>query len=378
MSRGCITKRGRNSWRLKFDLPRDHDGRRQVRTTTIKGTKRQAEAELARLINEVNTGSFVDLNKLTTGAWLRQWLTGLKLTPRSQETYSNIVDRLDRAIGTIPLQRIRAIHLTKMAFTKRDGTPVAAGTARQARRVLKAALAVAVENELVMRNVAASRSRVAAEDEVADIPGPEDISGILAAVHGTDLFPVVHLAISSGARRGEILSLRWSDVSFEAKTIRIERTLEFTKTHGARFKSTKTKAGKRTIEIPAEAVDVLHAHRAKQLETRMRLGIGRPARDGLVFCRYDGTPLSGDRVTCLWRQAVGGKWKFHALRHAHASALIADDLDPVTVAHRLGHSGPDITLRIYSHLWRKKDSAAAAAIGKVLGTNWGPTRGSEP
>jgi integrase len=377
LARGNITRRGRRSWRLKFELPRGDDGKRQYRVVTVRGTKREADAALAKLITEVNTGAFVDPSKLKTGEWLRAWLAGLKLTPRSRETYEDIVDRLDRAIGSIPLQKLRPVHVRQMKFTKRDGAPVAEGTARQARRVLKAALHHAMDNELVSKNVAASGSRVAAEEDVAEVPGQEDIAGILEAVCESDIYPIVHLAVSTGARRGELLALRWVDVDLDARTIRIERTLEYTKAHGARFKSTKTKAGRRTIEIPIEAVDVLRAHRAKQLELRMALGMGKPRSDALVFCRHDGKPLSGDRVTLLWREAVDGRWKFHALRHAHASALISAGLDIVSVSRRLGHSGPDITLRIYAHKFTETDRAAADAIGKVLGTNRVPSKGGK-
>ena len=110
----------------------------------------------------------------------------------------------------------------------------------------------------------------------------------------------------------------------------------------------------------------------------MKLGMGKPLGDALVFCNYKGEPLSGDRVTCLWRRAVGGKWKFHSLRHAHASALVAAGLDVVSVSRRLGHSGADITLRIYAKAFGSKDAGAADAIARVLGTNRVPSTPRKP
>ena len=82
--------------------------------------------------------------------------------------------------------------------------------------------------------------------------------------------------------------------------------------------------------------------------------MGKPDPDALVFCRYDGNNLVSSSVTRSWHHAVKGRWKFHALRHTHASALIADGLDPVLIAARLGHSSPTITMKIYAHLFRKK------------------------
>jgi len=57
---------------------------------------------------------------------------------------------------------------------------------------------------------------------------------------------------------------------------------------------------------------------------------------------------------------------FHALRHTHASQLIDAGVDIVTISKRLGHSKPDITLRIYAHLFRNDDSKAAAAINAAF------------
>jgi integrase len=108
----------------------------------------------------------------------------------------------------------------------------------------------------------------------------------------------------------------------------------------------------------------------------MALGRGRPDADALVFCRYDGSPLAPDHQTVRWGRAVKGRWKFHALRHTHASALIAAGVDIVTISRRLGHSSPAVTLRVYSHLFDATDVTAADAIGKVLGANRVPTGGN--
>jgi integrase len=168
-------------------------------------------------------------------------------------------------------------------------------------------------------------------------------------------------------RRGELLALRWQDVDLDGGTVKVERSLEHTKKFGYRFKSPKTRAGRRTISVPSSTMDMLRDYRRRMLELRMALGAGKPSPDALVFCRLSGEPLPPNDVTHRWRMATGGKWVFHALRHTHASALIAAGVDIVTVSRRLGHSSPLITLRAYAHLFHKVDATAAAAIAKVLG-----------
>ena len=163
------------------------------------------------------------------------------------------------------------------------------------------------------------------------------------------------------------MALRWADV--HGATIKVERSLEQTKS-GLRFKQPKSRHGNRIISLPASAVDMLRDHRKAQLELRMQLGMGKHGPDALVFCDHEGKPLSPNYLSILWRRAtrpVGLDVTFHALRHSHASALIAAGVDVVSVSRRLGHSSPAFTLNTYAHLFRKDDTHAADAIEKMLG-----------
>ena len=116
---------------------------------------------------------------------------------------------------------------------------------------------------------------------------------------------------------------------------------------------------------------MLRDHRRQQLEQRMALGLGKPGKDALMFCDAgEDRHTRGDRITSAWKRAmvsIGINVKFHALRHTHASALIADGIDVVTISRRLGHCSPAFTLRVYAHMFAPTDNAAAAAIGKLLG-----------
>ena len=146
--------------------------------------------------------------------------------------------------------------------------------------------------------------------------------------------------------------------------LRVKRSLEETKA-GLRFKSPKTKHGRRTISLPASAVKSLREHRIKQMELLLALGLGRLDPDALVF--------SERRRACV---ALGiPRVTFHALRHTHASALIAAGLDIVTISRRLGHANPTVTLNTYAHLFSKSDTLAAAAIEAAMGTGEGNGQG---
>jgi len=104
----------------------------------------------------------------------------------------------------------------------------------------------------------------------------------------------------------------------------------------------------------------------------MQLGMGKAGPGALVFCNHDGSPISPNYISKIWRMAIPEipdlpKVSFHSLRHSHASALIAAGIDVVKVSRHLGHSSPVITLGVYAHLFGDGDDGAAAAIAKVLG-----------
>ena len=94
------------------------------------------------------------------------------------------------------------------------------------------------------------------------------------------LEPIVVLALTSGARRGEILALAWGAVDLQRGSMTIERSLEQTRA-GLSFKAPKTRSGRRHVSLPVIAIEALKAHRIRQLEMRVRLGLGKPDDDTL-------------------------------------------------------------------------------------------------
>src|ERR1700722_18988737 len=179
------------------------------------------------------------------------------------------------------------------------------------------------------------------------------------------------LALGSGARRGELLALRWDDVDLATGSMRIERSLEQT-TAGLRFKSPKTRRSRRTITLPASAVEALRIHRRKQMEWRLAAGLGKILPDTLVFSRFDGGATPPAALSRDWGNFVRAHKEFppvsfHALRHTHASALIASGLDVLTISRRLGHSSAMVTLGIYGHMFANTDDRAAELMQKALG-----------
>jgi integrase len=151
--------------------------------------------------------------------------------------------------------------------------------------------------------------------------------------------------------------------------IEVREALEQTKT-SIRFKAPKTKAGRRDITLPDFLVEVLQVFRTEQLQIRMKLGAGKLPNDALLFGGVNGELPSQKYHSKAWSdfatQIKMPKITFHSLRHTHASQLISEGVDVVTISKRLGHANAAITLKIYAHLFANDDGKAAAAINAAL------------
>jgi integrase len=379
--KGNLTRRGKSSWRLKFDTGRDPvTGRRITKFVTLRGTKAQAQAEATKILAEVAAGTHVGPSKVTVGEFVRarvsQWEAAGTISARSARRYGQLVEhQIMPHIGGRELQKLKPLDVEqwhtglRTSGRVRGSGGVAARTIGHAHRILSKALKDAAKNGLVSRNVATLESPPKVTDTEMVIV--RDVPALLEKLQGSALRVPALLGVLCGMRLGEVLALRWNRVNLDAKIVQVRETLEPTETtHGIRFKSPKSRAGSRDISMPDEVVDALREYRRNQRELRMQLGAGKLPDDALLFANINGQPRSLYAVSAAWRvfaKRIGMPGlTFHCLRHSHASQLIHEGVDIVTISKRLGHAKPDITLRIYAHLFQKDDSRAAAAINAAL------------
>ena len=373
--KGHLRERSPGHWAIVIDARDPATGKRKRRWHSFKGTKREAQVECARLIASVGQGTYVEQSKMTVAEFVRgrvtQWETAGNITPRTAQRYRQLVEnQIVPHIGTKPLQKVSRLDVEAWHAALRNGG-LAARTIGHAHRVLGAALSDAERDGAVVKNVCKlQKAPKVPENEmviVQDVPG---FVALLRAVAGRLYAPAI-VALFTGMRLGEVLALREGRVDLDKGVIEVREALEETKTYGVRFKTAKTKAGRRNITLPTIAVEALRDHRKHLLETRLLLGQGRLAPDDLLFANLDGRPLRPSAVSSDWgdlAERIGiPDITFHALRHTHASQLIAGNVDIVTISKRLGHARPSVTLAIYAHMFHTDDSKAAAAINAAFG-----------
>jgi integrase len=376
---GNITRRGAHSWRLKYEGgARDPvTSKRATRYVTMRGTKKEAQVELTRLLAEIDAGIVVDPSKISVAEYIRAWLDGTDaLAGKTRERYRQLAEQqIIPHLGPTVLQKLRPAqiadwHVALLRAGGKDGKPLSARTVGHAHRVLHTALARAARLETIGRNVASVVKPPKVEAEEVEILAAEQIGAVLVTLKDHALYPIVALALGTGARRGELCALRWGDVDLDGATVRVDRSMEET-SGGLKAKAPKTRNGRRTINLPAGVVETLRAHRVQQLGQRLALGLGRPGADDLVFTMPDGATRSPDNLSRDWRRTVLALGlppvMFHALRHSHASALIAAGLDAQTISRRLGHASAAFTLNTYTHLFANTADEAARAMDAAMG-----------
>jgi integrase len=296
-----LTRRGKRSWRLKYDLPSDADGRRQTRYVTLRGTFAQAKAEALRILASVSAGMHVDPSTETVGRFKKRWLEARKPDIANQKWrhYEILLrNQVIPRVGNVPIQRLRAVDVQEIyAAIAREG--LSAGTRLQVHRALHVMLKSATQWNVVARNVADLVDKPRLPDTEVGVLSAEQIQAALAALD-EPLHTIAAVLLGTGLRRGEVLALRWQDVDLDGATLRVERALEDA---GEQFKAPKNRFSRRTVTLPAAVVTTLRVHRVMMQEQAIALGRGRLRPEALVFADFEGRPLRPQGVT---RRLDGG------------------------------------------------------------------------
>jgi integrase len=200
---------------------------------------------------------------------------------------------------------------------------------------------------------------------------PEETGRFLSAAEQDSYHALFVFAVTTGMRPEEYLSLKWSDLDLEARSVTVTRTLVWRKGGGWYFGEPKTARSRRTITFPESAAKTLRAHRAKQAEARLKMGTDY-ALHQLVFATVDGTPINMRNLTLrhlrpiLKRAGLSTKFRLYDLRHTCATLLLAANEHPKIVSERLGHASVTLTLDTYSHVLPSMQQAASDKLERLL------------
>jgi integrase len=347
---GSIRQRSPGSFELRYSIGIDPaTGRRKSATVTVRGTLKEAERELRRLLHAVDTGEAIEPNKLLVRDWFRQWLDMVKpeLSPMTWRTYEQFVRLyLSPRFGNHLLAKLTPAHIQAAYSALAEGGrrdmhtgPLAPASRRLLHRILTTSLNRALELQLIARNPALVLRRRLPKLERGEMAvlSPDQNRELLDATRGTDLFAPVLIALATGARRGEIAAMRWRHIDLNRADVLIAEAARELKRGNVAVGSTKS--GKvRRVTLPGMAVDELRAWKREQAEQLLQLGV-RQSGATFVCTRLDGEPISPSMLTDRFRDLaarLGLPVHFHSLRHTHASQLLLAGAHPRTMQERLG------------------------------------------
>jgi integrase len=220
--------------------------------------------------------------------------------------------------------------------------------------LLHKALDDAVKWGPVGRNVCDLVERPRLEEKEKPLLNKDQALTLLESVKQHRLGVVLLVDLTTGIRRGELLALRWSDVDLEKGTLFVSKTVDYIPHYGYVENGAKTKAGKRTIKLPAFVVEILKTHKEKQHALKANAGDKWIEKD-LVFCGLTGNYFSPNYLLRLFKKVLVDAglphMRFHDLRHSAATILLAMGIHPKVVQELLGHSSFLITMNLYGHVF---------------------------
>lgn len=235
-------------------------------------------------------------------------------------------------------------------------------TANKCRVVLHHALKQAVRYRLISVNPVNAVDRLKENKRDLKLWTPEEAERFLDVAMAYRLYALFYLAMAAGLRRGELLGLRWQDITPTA--ISVNQQLTKVKRQLV-LGPPKSRSGKRRVPITANVVAVLEMHREQQALERATLEVQPPATD-LVFISEIGTLLDPDNLRRVREQLMAlaevPPVSLHDLRHLHASIAIKHGTDAKVLADRLGHARASFTLDRYTHLFEEQRAASAVSL----------------
>lgn len=374
--KGHIRERSPGKWAIVLDVPDPETGKRRRKWHTFHGTKREANTECARLIAELDGGSYIEPSKTTVREYFTRWLAHEKanVSPKTHQRYEELLlKNVAPVIGSLMLNKLSSARIDGcwqklLESGRRDGKGgLSPRTVHHCRRVMLTAMDQALKWDLLKKNPVALTRPPKVERETMGAYSASQTAILLDELQDTRIYIPSLLAALCGLRRGEILALRWRDVDLTNGLLSIKESAEEV---GKEVRYKETKSGKaRTVALSMTVKEELNRHRVGQAEEQLKLGM-RPDDNSFVVAQIDGRPLKPTSLTHEWTRLVAKtslpRIRFHDLRHSHATQLLAAGVHPKIASERLGHSTIGITLDLYSHVMPGMQANAAEQVDAAI------------
>lgn len=364
---GTVYQRNDGRWVASISL--DNGKRKSIYCKT-----QQEAVKAARKTNqEKDQGLLLPTEDQTLMSFLTSWLEDTVRHNVRERTYQRyhelVVLHILPTLGIVKLQKLTPQHLQRLYNQKRE-EGYAPQTVKHIHRVLHKALNDALKWSFIVRNVADAVSAPRVPRQELRVLNGEQAQQFLAAAKDDPLEALYVLALTTGAREGELLGLKWEDFDLALGRMQIRRTIARLVGKGFTVSEPKTAKSRRSVHLTPLAIQALKRHRLRQNETRLAAG-NTWDQQGWVFCNSVGRPIdAGNMIRRSFRPLLQKAElpiiRFHDLRHSAASLLLSLDVHPKIVQELLGHSQISLTLDTYSHVLPSLQAEAVNKLGTLL------------
>ncbi|MFZ2633030.1 MAG: tyrosine-type recombinase/integrase [Desulfosalsimonadaceae bacterium] len=340
----------------------DHQNKRKWETLPAGTTLKKAKDRLREIEDQLSRGNYIPSKKMPTfkevaTEWLEHKKTNLRASTWSVyegHTRNHFNGFLDLKINRIDTA------MTEKCIRDKQGGGVHLLTLRKILVSLGQIMAYAVRHRYIdhnpLRDAERPRNQGDEKKEIINILSPDEIKAFLDAVKGQKYRTFFKLAIMSGAREGELIGLKWSDVDWQNNQIHIQRTFNNQKMYDV-----KTRNSNRRIDFgPSMMADL------------KRWKIACPPNTlNLIFPNAAGQPMNHSNMTArhffpALKRAGVKRIRFHDLRHTKVSLMLDQGENIKYIQSQMGHSSPTVTLNVYSHLMKPVNSEAAERFEKMI------------
>jgi integrase len=347
---GGVYQRGDGQWTSSISLGSDTNGKRKRKTVYGK-TKKEVQDKLRDLQNRAAQGTLDNAGQMTAGQLFDHWLEKVARPTVSPTTYDRYEEHvrihLKPHLGAIKLAKLNDLHVEHL-YAEMERGGASASCRQKVGKALRQALRHAVARGLIAVNPALKVALPRVEKKEIRVYDQKQAGQFLKAARKDRFYALYVPALDSGMRQGELFGLQWPDIDFRTGSVHVQRSFE-NKGDQLRLKETKSKKGRRRINLSRFTLDALLEHRKKMLAG------GMDVKTGQIFCDTQGGFLRKSNFrrmsfAPLLKASKLPPIRFHDLRHTCATLLLLRDVNVKVVSERLGHATVQLTLDVYSHV----------------------------
>jgi integrase len=377
---GSIYKMKDGRWRAAVTVGNDASGNPKRKVFTA-ATRHEVQEQLTDALMDLKSGIPIVTEKQTVARFLAHWLDQVikaRVRPKTWRTYSDLVKlHISPAIGELPLGKLSPQNVREFLNAKLEAG-LSPRTVKHLLVTLRGALAVAVKDGQIPRNVATLVDPPRVPRSEVEVFDPNQARAFLEAVQGSRLHAAYTAAVAVGLRQGEILGLQWPDLDLETGKLTVRSALQRIDKKLVQVEP-KSPKSRRAMQLPAVCVAAFALHKLDQDRERKWAG-SRWQETGYVFTTRIGTPLDArdllrDYYVITRPKAKNGHEapklafppiRFHDLRHSAATLLLAQGVSPRYITELLGHSQVSFTMQTYAHVLPEVQKQVATKMDEIL------------